>query len=179
MVKIMNTPKEETPTEKYSPFTRTRLKIGALVTLGVLSLSAIGVMVTGSNDDSNTSTNAVGQDASVGVDYAEWSNPERLTMDESDDTYYMTGVTVEGSVTAIVAGSVNGFGRATEDNEHHFLISLDGRNSRSVFIRYVSDERTEPFEVGDEIVVTGVSKHLLGKNDIYVPSIEADWIGEQ
>lgn len=179
MVKISNTPHEEAPIEKQSPFTRTRLKIGALVAVGVLSLSVIGVVATGSDDESDTSTNAVAQDASDGFDYAAWSNPERLGLAEEDDAFASKGITVEGTVSAIINGSVNGFGRVEYENEHHILIALDGRNSQSVFVRYVSDDRTAPFEVGEDIVVTGVSRHLLGKDGIYVPSMEAEWVGEQ
>lgn len=178
MVKITNTPQDTTETASPTVFTRTRLKIGALVAVGALSLTLIGVTVSGFISD-DTGSSATIEAASEGFDYAAWSNPDRFDMAESDDDFYQKGITVEGSVIAIVNGSVNGFGKAEADNEHHVLIAIDGRNSQSVFVRYVSEERTTPFEVGDEIVVTGVSKHLLGKDGIYVPSVEAEWVGEQ
>lgn len=184
MVKIKNTVYQPEPEETSTLFTRTRLKIGALVAVGALSLTFIGLTVSGlGSDDTETAANAdtetTLQAASDGFDYDAWSDPKRLDMAESDDDFYQKGITVEGDVTAVIEGSVNGFGKATEDNEHHLLIAMEGKNSRSVFVRYVSDERTTPFEIGEAIVVTGVSKHLLGKNDIYIPSIEADWVGEQ
>jgi len=176
MVKITNTPQEETVEDKQPLLTRTRLKLGALVAVGVLTLSVIGVTVLGSDE---TAPETRAQVASDGFDYSAWSNPDRLALAKEDDDFYLTGITVEGTVIALVNGSVNGFGRAEADNEHHFLIAIDGRNSQSVFVRYVSDDRTTPFEVGEDIVVTGESLHLLGKDGIYVPSMTAEWVGEQ
>ena len=180
MVKIKNTMQEPTPTQpkqSHTLMTRTRLKIGALSLVGILALALIGVTLTGSDHDA-ARTNAVAQDASAGFDYAAWSNPARFDMDEDDDAFLLEGITVEGTVIAIVEGSVRGFGKATEDNVHHILLGIDGSKRQPVFVRYISDTRTTPFEVGDEIAVTGQSMHLLGKDGIYVPTIDAEWVGE-
>lgn len=179
MVKIKNTGYEPEPSQPL--FTRTRVKIGALALTSILALSLIGMTVTGSSsddDDAKTNANAVAQDASAGFDYAAWSNPERLDMDADEDTFLFEGITIEGSVMAIVEGSVTGFGKADDDNVHHLLVAMDGDKRQPVFVRYVSDTRTTPFEVDETLAATGESLHLLGKDGIYVPTIDAEWVGE-
>lgn len=177
MVKIKN-PTPETSetsetTNKGSWLQSKQLKYGLLALVGVVVIGVgIGTVTKVFNRDPESAlVNAQNEDGTI--NYDAWSNPERQEVEE--DVFVGQEVTVEGTVIAVVDQSVPGFGKPEADNEHHFLIAIDGRNSQSVFIRYVSDTRTTPFEVGDNIVATGRTKHLLGgKDGIYVPSMEAE-----
>lgn len=174
MVKIKNpTPETSETTNKGSWLQSKQLKYGLLALVGVVVIGVgIGAVTKVFNRDPESAlVNAQNEDGTI--NYDAWSNPERQEVEE--DVFVGQEVTVEGTVIAVVDKSVPGFGKPEADNEHHFLIAIDGRNSQSVFIRYVSDTRTTPFEVGDNIVATGRTKHLLGgKDGIYVPSMEAE-----
>ena len=173
MVKIKNpTPETSETTNKGSWLQSKGLKYGLLALVGVVVIGiGIGVVTKGPNRDPESAlVSAQNEDGTL--NYEALSNPERQEAEE--DAFVGQEVTVEGTVIAVMDQSVPGFGKPEADNEHHLLIAIDGDNRQSVFIRYVSDTRTTPFELDDNIIATGRAKHLLGKDGIYVPSMEAD-----
>lgn len=173
MVKIKNpTPETSETTNKGSWLQSKQLKYGLLALVGVVVIGVgIGAVTKVFNRDPESAlVNAQNEDGTINYDAL--SNPERQEVEE--DVFVGQEVTVEGTVIAVIDQSVPGFGKPESDNEHHLLIAINGDKRQSVFVRYVSDTRTTPFELGDEIVATGRTKHLLGKDGIYVPSMEAD-----
>lgn len=175
MVKIKNpTPETSETTNKGSWLQSKQLKYGLLALVGVVVIGVgIGAVTKVFNRDPESAlVNAQNDDGTI--NYDAWSNPERQEVKEDKDVFVGQEVTVEGTVIAVIDQSVPGFGKPESDNEHHLLIAINGDKRQSVFIRYVSDTRTTPFELDDEIVATGRTKHLLGKDGIYVPSMEAE-----
>lgn len=178
MVKIKNpTPETSETTNEVSWLQSKQLKYGLLALVGVVVIGVgLGVVTKVFNRDPDSAP-VIAQNDDGTINYDAWSNPERQEVE--DDVFVGQEVTIEGTVMAVIDQSVPGFGKPESDNEHHLLIAINGNKRQPVFIRYVSDTRTTPFEFDDVIVATGRTKHLLGKDGIYVPSMEAEIVEEQ
>ena len=163
MVKIKNpTPETSETTNKGSWLQSKQLKYGLLALVGVVVIGVgIGAVAKGFNSAPESAL-VTAQNEDGTINYDAWSNPERQEVKE--DVFVGQEVTVEGTVIAVIAQSVPGFGKPESDNEHHLLIAINGDKRQCVFIRYVSDTRTTPFDFDDNIVATGRTKHLLGKD---------------
>lgn len=108
------------------------------------------------------------------VDYAVLANPERLNMTDREAAELFTDIKVEGTVVELVTGSVPGFGTGAGDDVHHFILAIDGDPNKPIFVRYVSDTRFTPFELGEELVVMGYPFDLLERDGTYIPTLSAE-----